>query len=374
MFSTNVTSQNRWAPRALGLLGVSLLSTVLSAVNPAAAQTSSSTEGQSPISWQSCYDDIAQQTGLVYQCATVTAPLDYDRPNGATIAVALVRVPASDPTNRIGSILFNPGGPGGSGVEFILGAAPFLGLAYGPEIPQRFDLIGFDPRGIGLSTPIRCYRTFEDSLTAAHFIAFPLTKPEEAAWAAVDVNLARNCDRRAGPISQHMSTANVARDMDLIRRKLGEDSLNFVGLSYGTYLGATYANLFPGRVRSVVVDGVLDPVAWVNAKARVPFSTALRSDEGAQETLEAFFDLCEAAQPGNCAFAPNSRERFANLAAAIRAQPLTVIDPGTGESFVLTYADLIGGTLGLLYNPFAYSFLAEALAIFESQASTSGSP
>jgi pimeloyl-ACP methyl ester carboxylesterase len=291
-------NHDREAPRALALLVVGLLSTVLSVANPATAQTASDTERRSQISWQACNQDRTAQTGVAYECATVAAPLDYDRPNGATISVELVRIPASDPTNRIGSILFNPGGPGGSGVDFVLDAGPFLGALYGPEIPRRFDLIGFDPRGIARSTPIRCYRTLAEAIAAAHPAAFPITTAEEAAFAATDIGLARNCARRAGPIGQHMSTANVARDMNLIRRRLGEDQISFVGLSYGTYLGATYANMFPGRVRSFVVDGVLDPVRWVNARPRVPFSTALRSDEGAQETLAAFFDLCEAAQPG----------------------------------------------------------------------------
>jgi pimeloyl-ACP methyl ester carboxylesterase len=163
-----------------------------------------------------------------------------------------------------------------------------------------------------------------------------------------------------------MSTANVARDLDRLRAAVGDEQLNYVGLSYGTYLGNTYANMFPERVRALVIDGVLDPIAWVNAEAEIPFSTRLRSDAGAQDTLERFFELCDAAG-ANCAFGPGSEARFAALADRLRDDgPVLVTDPFSGEQFPFGYSDLIGNTLGALYDPFSAPFLAEFLAAIEA--------
>ena len=343
---------------ALGLLGLA----------PSTAGADSGPE-RSQLTWAPCHEDVSAQTGVAYQCATATVPLDYDRPRGDTISVALVRIPATDPAHRIGSILFNPGGPGGSGIDFVLGFGPFAGQVYGPDVPARFDLVGFDPRGIGASTPLLCFGSLEESFGALSPVAFPVTADEERQVAAADDVLRRACRQRGGAIAEHMSTANVARDMDRIRQALGDDKLTFAGYSYGTFLGATYANLFPNRVRAMVVDGVLDPIAWVNRGGRVPFSTALRSDQGAQVTLERFFRLCEQAQPGNCALAPNPSQRYADLLASIKAKPVEiVIDPTTGETITLTYADVVSLTLGVLYDPFSLPILAELIASLESLA------
>jgi pimeloyl-ACP methyl ester carboxylesterase len=202
-------------------------------------------------------------------------PLDYDRPKGKQITLALTRLPAADPGRRIGSLFINPGGPGGSGVEFVQGAGPFL---YSDEVRARFDLVGFDPRGIIGSTPLRCYDTLDETL--ADFstpFQFPVTREEERIWIRSDRAIARACAEHGGPILNHMSTASVARDMDLLRRAVGDAKLTYAGYSYGSYLGSTYANLFPGKVRALVVDGVLDPVAWSTGRGNqartLPFST-----------------------------------------------------------------------------------------------------
>jgi pimeloyl-ACP methyl ester carboxylesterase len=196
--------------------------------------------------WGSCGEGFE-----AFQCATAVVPLDYDRPKGKQITLALARLPAANPSRRIGSLFLNPGGPGGSGVDFVLEAGPFL---YSDEVRARFDLVGFDPRGIMRSSPLRCYETIADLWP----ISFPVTRAEERLWVRSDRAIARACAERGGPILDHMSTANVARDMDLLRRAVGDRKLTYAGYSYGSYLGATYANLFPGKVRALVVDGVLD--------------------------------------------------------------------------------------------------------------------
>lgn len=317
------------------------------------------------LDWTACFEEATAETGAVFECADAKVPLDYDQRWSPTITVALTRIPASDPDNRIGSILLNPGGPGGSGVDFAVGFGPFAGQVLGPDIPAKFDLVGFDPRGIARSTPARCFDTFDEALSIFTDAPFPLTRAEEreARLSARELGFACLFKWDARRIAKHMSTANVARDMDLIREALGDEQMNFLGLSYGTYLGATYANLFPDRVRSVVVDGVLDPIAWVNAEAEVPFTTRLRSDEGAQETLEEFFTQCEASAPGNCALAPNAADRFAAITDALREEPL--VSPIPDDDFVLTYQIVVGDMLSVLYNPFDYAGFAGALAGLE---------
>ncbi len=317
------------------------------------------------LEWSPCYEEVTEATGAVIECADAEVPLDYDQLWSPTITVALARIPASDPDNRIGSIMLNPGGPGGSGIDFAVGFGPFAGQVLGPEVPARFDLVGFDPRGIGQSTPPRCFDTLDDALAVTPAQPFPLTRAEERTIRLNDRAFGFACLFKwdARRIMKHMSTANVARDMDLIREALGEEQMNFLGLSYGTFVGATYANLFPDRVRAVVVDGVLDPIAWVNEEAEVPFSTRLRSDEGAQETLEQFFTQCDAAAPGNCALAPNSSERFAAIASALRDEPLIL--PTPFGDFELTYQLFVGDMLGALYNPFAFADAAARIASLE---------
>lgn len=320
------------------------------------------------LSWRPCHQNLGAEFGVTFECTTVNVPLDYDQPNGPTIRLAMVRLPATDPEAKIGSIFLNPGGPGGSGVEFALSFGPFADLFWGAEVRARFDIVGFDPRGVARSTPIRCFASLDQALQAFAPIPFPLTLEEVDLFVTADAYLASNCEQRAGPIAEHMSTANVARDLDYMREQVGDDQLTYVGLSYGTYLGQVYANLFPDRVRSVVIDGVLDPIAWANVEGLVPFSTRLRSDEGAQETLGRFFELCDGS-PGNCAFAPDSADRFAALAAQLLVAPVEITNPVTGQTFPFTYQDLIGNALGALYNPFAYPDLAGLLVALEEAAS-----
>jgi pimeloyl-ACP methyl ester carboxylesterase len=320
----------------------------------------------SRVIWSPCFKDVQALTGVGYECSVVQVPLDYDAPMGSAIQLSLIRMPATDPANKIGSIFLNPGGPGGSGVEFALFFGPFVESVWGPEVRAHFDIIGFDPRGVGRSTTLKCFGNVNQSVQVFAPFYFPMTPEEEQLVQQGDALLAGMCDQRSNKIVDHMSTANVARDLDRLRAAVGDDALNFVGLSYGSFLGNTYANMFPDNVRAVVIDGVLDPIAWANLEAEIPFSTRLRSDEGAQQTLERLFDMCDDAGPSDCAFAPSSRDRFAALAERLLTEPALVTDPETGEQFVIRYSDLIGITAGSLYDPFSYEFLAQVLAAIES--------
>jgi pimeloyl-ACP methyl ester carboxylesterase len=198
--------------------------------------------------WTPCGDGL--------ECSTAQVPLDYDRPSGATITLALIRLPASDPSRRIGSIFVNPGGPGESGVVTIRQGGRSL---FSAQVRARFDLVGFDPRGVGISTPLRCFATRDEALAVLPPFRFPVTAAEERLWVRADRSFARACARRGDPILDHMATADVARDLDLLRQAVGDRQLSYVGLSYGAYLGATYANLFPTKVRALVLDSVPRP-------------------------------------------------------------------------------------------------------------------
>ena len=314
------------------------------------------------VGWSKCYAQLGP-----FQCGTVQVPLDYDQPNGATISIALVRLPATDPAHRIGSLFLNPGGPGGSGVDFTLFAGPFL---YTSEVRARFDLVGFDPRGTNRSTALRCFGT--DKQWAPYFtpFAFPSTPAEEQTWITADLYLDSNCAQRAGRIADHMATADVARDLDVLRQAVGDDKLTYAGYSYGTFLGVTYANMFPNNVRALIVDGVLDPIAWTTGSgdgSTVPFSTRLRSDAGAQATLNEFFRLCDIGGPANCAFAPNSGARFAALGSKLKNHPIQVTFPD-GTSLEVNYSILIAITLGAMYDSSSWEDFAQVLEGLEAQA------
>lgn len=344
--------------RALLMSGLLALLALALSLTMSAAQAAPAAQQVAPVNWSSCH----QELGLPFECATVQAPLDYNAPNRATIGIALVRLPAGDPDNRIGSLFLNPGGPGGSGVDFVLQAGPFL---YTPEVRARFDLVGFDPRGIMRSTGLRCFDSPSQWDRLLTDFAYPITPEEEAIWQGVDMTLIRACNRNGGRIIDYMTTANVARDLDLLRQAVGDEGLTYAGFSYGSYLGATYANLFPDKVRAVVVDAVLDPVAWSTGAPgegdTIPFSTRLRSDAGAQATLDEFFRLCD---EGLCAFGPDSAARFEALRQQVAANPpLLPLPDGSAILYVESY--LIADTLSVLYNSVVWESFAEFLAALE---------
>jgi len=228
--------------------------------------------------------------------------------------------------------------------------------------------VGFDPRGVARSHPVLCSL---DLLSAAPS-PVPTNQAEFDRLVRYNRDLGNDCRRHTGPLIDHVDTSSVVKDLDRLREAVGDAQLSYYGVSYGSFLGVTYANLFPGNVRALVVDGVLDPIAWTTGRgsegSTVPFSVRLHSDLGAQATLEEFLRLCEAGAD-RCAFAPDAAGRWEALAERLRQAPIAIVDPETGETFDYNYSFLIGDTLGALYDSAAWPDLAAFLADLESQAS-----
>ena len=336
----------------VGALTASTLAIPAATAGPTARGATAAAAPVPSLAWASCYKH--------FQCAAARVPLDYDEPTGAGIRLALIRLRASNPKRRIGSLFLNPGGPGGSGVDMVRFGGRFL---FSDKVRARFDLVGFDPRGIAASAPLRCFDSFDEALGVRAPMAFPVTRAEEQVWVEADRALADACAQRGGAIIDHMSTANVARDLDLLRRAVGDSRLSYAGYSYGSYVGATYANMFPNNVRALLVDGVLDPIAWstgTDETRSLPFSTRLHSDQGTYATLRQFFSLCNEGR-ANCAFSEGSpRRRYDELAERLRHDPVELPD-GEGGTFELGYDELVAFTTSAMYAPDFWPTFAELL-------------
>jgi pimeloyl-ACP methyl ester carboxylesterase len=296
-----------------------------------------------PIAWGGC-----DPPGANLQCATIRVPLDWDRPNGRTIRLALIRHLASRPEERIGTLFMNPGGPAESGVG-ILGGDPEGFDAFGGG---RFDVVSWDPRGTNASTRVRCFR---DQASQERFLAgrvVPTTKAASERFARKTAALERRCGEISGWLLPHISTADTARDLDHLRVLLGEEKLNYLGLSYGTLIGQTYANLFPDRVRAMVLMGLIDaPKAVKGAEAR-----AANEAGAADEVFNQFLSLCDKAGPERCALAGGRRsaaERVNRLFARTRREPIPApgVLPPLLSPIELTFGDLLVSQFPAMRSP-----------------------
>ncbi|GAA2501261.1 alpha/beta hydrolase [Winogradskya humida] len=294
------------------------------------------------LGWYKCYDYA--------ECATTKLPLDYDNPKGAKTEIALLRVKATDQKHKIGSLFLNPGGPGGSGTSIALAAPNFLS----PAVLAKFDIVGVDPRGIANSANIKCFKSVKDqtAVLGDMNVAFPLGAAEEKKYVAAAKKFGKACSTTGKPLTGAASTAEVVRDMEVLRRAVGDKKLNYLGFSYGTAIGQYYANMFPDRFRAIVVDGVLDPEHWVGTAktANQEQDERLRSADGAYRALREILKRCDAAGEQYCAFAAGDPvKNFDAIASKLKKKPLVVVDEEFG-SFTITYADFVSGILGDLYD------------------------
>lgn len=308
------------------------------------------------LSWGSCEpfvsDDPDTQNYLNprFECAWLEVPLDYADPGGRTARLGVLRQPALDESARIGSLVVNPGGPGASGMEAVTTLAG-PGVGNGP-IAQRFDIVGFDPRGVGASTPaIDCLTDAEREAERADLDVDP--SPEGVAETEAENQLfVQRCVERVGvDVLANVGTRDVARDLDILRAALGDAQLTYLGYSYGTRLGAAYAEAFPDNVRAMVLDGAVDPT-------QSPAEQLIAQGRGFQQAFDAFARWCTQ-QPIACPLGQDptrATEAFQALTRPLIDRPVPV---GTRQ---LSYNDAITGTVQALYLAEAWPLLRQGLA------------
>lgn len=291
------------------------------------------------ITWRRC---------MGMQCGQLDVPLDHMDPSKGDITLDIARRPADDQKRKLGVLFVNPGGPGGSSVYSV----PQFAALLGRDVRARFDIVGVDPRGIGGSELAVCEGKPGQEQPVSDTI-FPWRDEHYPSVLAANEFIREMCVDSAPKILPYMTTADVARDMDIVRASLGATQLDYYGVSYGSYLGTTYANLFPDRVRTMVVDGVLDPVAWATGRggesATVPTTSRIRSAIGAHEGLMAAIAECENVGPRFCVEHETIRDDWAALTGRLREASVP-LEPGE-EGMDLTYDLLVGLSLNAMYDP-----------------------
>ncbi|MGO4488235.1 alpha/beta hydrolase [Microbacterium sp. 2RAF4] len=290
------------------------------------------------LTWTEC--------GVGFDCTDVTAPLDWEDPGKGEITLSVVRHRAEG--TPVGSLLTNPGGPGASGVDLVLNSLDF---AVGADLIENFDVIGFDPRGVGDSTAVTCY---DAPQMDDYLYGIPSAARGTAEWEAELLDshkkFAEACDANSGGILPYITTVNAARDMDLIRAVLGDKQLNYLGYSYGTFLGATYAKLYPEKAGRLVLDGAIDPAVpglEVGATQALGFESALRAYM--QDCLDS----------GECPFNGSVDEAMADLGALLASVDSTPLKSGDGR--MLGADSLMTAIIAALYSQDSWGYLTQAL-------------
>jgi pimeloyl-ACP methyl ester carboxylesterase len=270
--------------------------------------------GSQAIDWTACTD--APQD----DCGQLTVPLGYDQPSIGTIGLALERRKATDQAHKIGTIFLEPGGPGVSGRSAPRQAA----TVFGSDVLARFDIVGFDPRGVSESAPIQCFDTNEQfSAVLGTFVDVPVSQAEVDTDLADAKKYGAACEQHAGPIINHVSSLDVAKDLDQMRQAVGDRQLTYVGYSYGTLIGATYANLYPANVRALVLDGPVDPAQRTNQR----IANKVVRAEGSDNSLNAFLTACQNAGTA-CPFFGGpltAPQKFAKLRDRLRTGPIGTV-------------------------------------------------
>jgi pimeloyl-ACP methyl ester carboxylesterase len=317
-----------WAAALTAAVG--LAATVYIVPGAASAAAPQPTRPAAPtLAWKPCDGG--------YQCATAGVPLDYSDPRGAQISIAVISHLATGPGPTLGWLFFNGGGPNPQ--------VSSMSQVY-PQLPapwrERYNVITFDPRGLGYSTEIRCFPTEagENKLLGG-LPAFPVGKTQVTAYDRAYATLDAQCTRDGGPLLDHDSTADIARDMNLLREAVGDPVLNYYGASYGTLLGAVYANLFPAITGRMVLDGNLNPVAWSDGDSQVPAFARLGDAQAMETAMNAFLNLCGKATTKACAFSAGTpAATTAKWHTLLRLASKHPISLGSQQG-TFTYADVV---------------------------------
>lgn len=295
------------------------------------------------IDWRPCEEPDAPADA---ECGTLRVPVDWSRPWGETIELALARRPATDPAARLGSLVINPGGPGGSGVDTVL----YRDGRFSGELRRQFDLVGFDPRGVGRSSPVLC--SSELSLSEPPYLL--TSQADFDAMVEFNRRLADDCREHTGPVFDHVDTLSVVDDLDAIRAALGDQRLTYLGISYGTLIGQQYAQRYPHRVRAVALDSVMDHSLGTR-------QFMVTETESLQASFDMFVDWCD--RSPECALhGLDVREVWAEVLA--RADRGELPDP-TDPDRTWPASAVIELAFGSFYGP-DWHVLAELLAVFHA--------
>ncbi|MFD3628523.1 alpha/beta hydrolase [Streptomyces sp. NPDC058698] len=298
--------------------------------------------GGTAMDWGRCEATGSEPApGGDWQCATLQVPLDWAEPDGPTIGLALIRAEATG-DDRLGSLLFNFGGPGGSGASMMPSYAPAVSALH-----ERYDLVSWDPRGVAASEGVRCRDDKDIAAAESSVDGTPDTPAEERTYLQDAADFGKGCQEAAGKLMAHVSTTDTARDMDRIRQALGDDRLNYFGISYGTELGGVYAHLFPRKVGRLTLDAVVDPTADTVGHAK-------NQTRGFQTALNNYLKST-GRDPGQ-----GSRE-IAELLDRIDAEPL----PTSSSGRELTQSLALTGIVLPLYSKTSWPALTSALEAAE---------
>lgn len=340
--------------RRLAAAGAALAVLALAACSPTEEEPSPT---QTETSTAAPADPVEPRDSVVYdqeltwercgelECATIQVPLDWSDPNGETIDLALNRAQATDPGSRQGSILINPGGPGGSGLDF----TEYFTVTYGDAMAAAYDVVGFDPRGVGSSTPVECG---DGSTLDAYYVTdFPSeTQDDLDAWVERTATFAQGCADVSGAIVENVDTVSAARDMDVIRALVGDEKLNYLGFSYGTQLGATYASLYPETVGRMVLDGAVDFLL-------PDIEQAEGQAAGFEQALTAFLEWC--GDQGTCPLSSDidrARGQIGTIARTALEDPYPTGNGGEVNGNLMVY-----GIVVTLYSEESWPYLEYAL-------------
>lgn len=297
------------------------------------------------IEWDSCERKLTL-TAPEIECAMLSVPIDHDDPDGDKTELAIARIPATGPdSERIGSLIMNPGGPGASGLDFLA----VIHMMIPAELARQFDLVSFDPRGVERSDPIRCTDPDEIEDELFEEVEFETREEIEAELERSRAEM-QDCKNESSELINFMSTVEVARDLDAIRAAVGDEKLTFAGLSYGTRIGAYYATLFPNNVRALLLDGPISPQSTGLERERISAIAFERS-------FENFVTACDA--DAVCALSPNTRQQFLDIRASLATTPVAV-ETASGERELTE--DLFNlAVVSALYDSQTWGILAEAL-------------
>lgn len=378
--SSRLTHLARRRARALAAVGAALVSALAlvgcqsggatgsgSAVPAATAATASATATvpaelarfyAQKASWYPCGPDAGMTRSSTsdakgFTCATIEVPLDYAAPSGQTIKIAMKKRAATG-GDAVGTLFINPGGPGGSGVDLVQSAEGY----FSDTLLKSYDVVGFDPRGVGYSTAVDCLTDAELDAERAGDDETPVAEETSDAAAQADVadfasGLEKKCESRTRPAAllDHIDTVSAAKDLDVMRAVEGQSALTYLGLSYGTYLGATYAELFPGNVGRLVLDGAIDPSL---SAAELTLGQA----KGFEAALRAYVKDCQAGK--DCPLSGSVDDGVKQVRDFLESTRTTPI-PTSDKNRPLTYSLAQDAVLGVLYQSESWSVLSQGL-------------